>query len=75
MNSLLECIDACATYTWLTAIKTLGQECSGVAWANGRVGNLSEWQNVCFLKASLTQSSGNVTSVLPGYDGAVLLYE
>ena len=75
ISSLQDCIDACATYTWLAATKTPGQECSGVAWANGRVGDLSEWQNVCFLKADLTQPSSNVTSALPGYDGAVLLYQ
>ena len=74
MNSLRECIDACATYTWLATTQNPGLECSGVAWANGRVGNLSQWQNVCFLKANLTQPCRNVTSVDPGYDGAVIMF-
>lgn len=74
MTSLRECIDACATYTWLATTKNLGLECSGVAWANARVGNLSQWQNVCFLKANLNQPCANVTSIDPGYDGAILLY-
>ena len=72
MSSLQECIDACATYTWLGTTQKPGLECSGVAWANGRVGDKSQWQNVCFLKANLTQPCANVTSVDPGYDGAVL---
>ena len=72
ISSLQECIDACATYTWLVNISNPGLECSGVEWENGRVG-ASQWQNVCFLKANLTQTCANVTSQLPGYDGAVLL--
>ena len=73
MNSLQECIDACATYTWLVSIKSTDLQCSGVVWANGRVGNLNPSQNICFLKANLTQPCENVTSIHPGYDGAVLL--
>ena len=74
MNSLQECIDACATYTWLAITHKPGLECSGVVWANGRVGDLSQWQNVCFMKANLTQPCINVTSDTPGYDSAILLY-
>ena len=73
INSLQECIEACATYTWLKYVANPGLECTGVAWANGRVGNLSKWQHVCFLKANLTQPCKNVTSIVPGYDSAVLL--
>ena len=73
MNSLQECIDACATYTWLANPNKPGIECSGVAWENGRVGNSPN--RSCFLKANLTQPCHNITGHIPGYDGAVLLYE
>lgn len=72
MYSLQQCIDACATYTWQAKIQP-GLDCSGVVWANGRVGDLNPWQNVCFLKTNLTQPCMNVTSDHPGYDGAILL--
>ena len=74
MSSLQECIDACATYTWQVKLQNLGLECSGVVWADGRVGDLNPWQKVCFLKANPTQPCENKTSFHPGYDGAVLLY-
>ena len=69
---LQDCIDACATYTWQAKIQP-GLDCTGVVWANGRVGDLNPWQNVCFLKTNLTQPCMNVTSDHPGYDGAILL--
>ena len=72
INSLQECIDACATYTWQAKIQP-GLDCTGVVWANGRVGDLNPWQNVCFSKTNLTQPCMNVTSDHPGYDGAILL--
>lgn len=73
IGSLQECIDACATYTWQAKIQP-GLDCSGVVWANGRVGDANPWQNVCFMKANLTQPCMNVTSDSPGYDAAILLY-
>ena len=72
INSLQECIDACAAYTWEANIRP-GLDCTGVVWANGRVGDLCPWQNVCFLKTNLTQPCMNVTSDHPGYDSAILL--
>ena len=77
MSSLQDCIDACALYTWQAFPLTYRSTgCTGAVWANGRGGQLDDaLPDVCVLKTNISKSSSNDSINVPGYDGAVLLFE
>ena len=77
MSSLQDCMDACALYTWQAYSLTYNSTgCTGAVWSNGRGGRLDDASpDVCVLKANINMESFNDSEGVPGYDGAVLLFE
>ena len=77
MSSLQDCIEACALYTWHAYSLTYNSTgCTGAGWSNGRGGQLNDGlTDVCVLKANINMENYNNSNGVPGYDGAVLVFE
>ena len=67
LNSLHECLDACALYSFQTKpVDFPALACTGIAWAAGAT-------QICWLKSNVTSSSANGTDEYPGIDGAIMV--
>ena len=67
LNSLHECLDACALYSFQTKpVDFPAFACTGIAWAAGAT-------QICWLKSNVTSSSANGTDEYPGINGAVMV--